>query len=398
MKQFEPIPVYPLNMRGRFGLTRHINRHGFSSAFFYTFFYALICVLLAALCLLPVGLRMFAGLDLAQLCSKAREFFSSLFQSYSQGPSTFFWSWNAPNDFVLEGSSMVLGVIGSLGLGFLALVFYFFYIKPRYLGVMYNEMGARIYGSSGSLSELSHRGGSCLRRYYTTYLAQIVGKIGASVAISVIARALGLLFAGFAVVAVLFSGLGAGLAGIALLLLSMFLGYMGETLLVLCYPVAIAEDKRYFSALGRGISLGWQNFWRVLSSLLLRDLYVYLWMLPGTILLSISVFSDALRLPLLLAALVYIAFTRLYFIPFRVAFNTVLYYDAVARELQARPAAAQTAPVAEETQTAENAPIVDETPVSQDDEPSAETAFDTAPAEDAANTDGSDNEADETKE
>ena len=117
---------------------------------------------------------------------------------------------------------MVLGVIGSLGLGFLALVFYFFYIKPRYLGVMYNEMGARIYGSSGSLSELSHRGGSCLRRYYTTYLAQIVGKIGASVAISVIARALGLLFAGFAVVAVLFSGLGAGLAGIALLLLSMF--------------------------------------------------------------------------------------------------------------------------------------------------------------------------------
>lgn len=388
MKQFDPIPVYPLNMRGRFGLTRHICRHGLGSVLFYTLFYALICALLVALCLVPLGLRLLSDMSFSQLLNEASEFFRSLLVSFSDGPTSFFWSWEAPNDFLFDGGSMLFGVLGCIGLSILSLGFYAFYLKPRYLGAIYNEMGSRIYGSSGSVGEISHRAGFCLRRYYTTYLALIVGKIGASVIVSFIARALGLLFAGLAVVAVLFSGFGGVLAGLVLFLISMFLGYMSLSLLTLCYPVAVAEDKRDFSALGRSISLGWKNFGRMLSSLILRDLYVYLWMLPGTILLSISVFSHSLRVPLMAAAIVWIVLARLYFIPFRLAFDTVLYYDAVARELQTAPAGS--APNGGEAANTANG-------VSQEGQTPSETVFESVP-EDAPKADENNTEQNEIKE
>ncbi len=335
MKQFQAIPVYPLRMRGRFGLTRHIYRHGFWSAFSYTLLYALALILLSALVFSPVAIGLW-GHDLSALWDNLK---NALHLFFSQLPHSFSWSFQMPKLFsAASGTAFVFNAAASVGLGFLAVAFYLFFLKPRYIGAMYNEMGGRIFGMSGSLSDICKRSGPCLNRYYTTYLAQMLGKIGAKMICSLFLQVLRLFLGAIALFAAVFSVLGGGMLGMGVLLATLFVNLAVESLLLLSYPVAINEESKDFSALGRSVTLVWKNFWRIFGSLLLRNLYVCLWSLPGVILLCIAIFNESFRLPILICGMLLLLLVRLYFIPFKIAFDTVLYQDALAREPKAESA------------------------------------------------------------
>ena len=225
-----------------------------------------------------------------------------------------------------------MNIFATLGLGLLSLGFYYFFLKPRYLGAIYNEMGGRIFGMAGSFGDICKRSGPCFKRYYTTYLAYMLGKLGAKAICSLVAQILQLMLGALAFAAAVFSLLGGGLISGAIAFLAVFLNLSVEALFSFAYPVAVNEDGKDFSALGRSIRLVWDNFWRVLGSQLLRALYTGLWSLPGVILLCIAAFNESYRLPILLCAFAWLLLVRLYFIPFRIAFNTVLYQDAISRE------------------------------------------------------------------
>ncbi len=330
MKQFRSIPIYPLRMRGRFGLTRHIYRHGFLSAFFYTLLYAFFVLLLMSLSLAPAVSRLWNSELFTRLAQGLKELVRLPFPALS---GEYFWSFDLPNSFTeLGGAAIIFNLLATLGIGFLSVAFFYFFLKPRYLGVMYTEMSGRIFGVAGNLSDICKRGRPCFKRYYSTYLAHMLGMLGAKAACSLSAQILRLMLGALAFAASVFSVLSGGLLGMCILVLTVFLNLTVEALFSLTFPVAVNENCRDFSALGRSIRLVWHNFWRFIWALLLRALYVGLWSLPGWILLCIGLFKGSYHLAILLCGLVWLLVVRLYFIPFKIAFNTVLYQDALVRE------------------------------------------------------------------
>lgn len=429
MKQFNAIPVYPLRMRGRFGLTRHITRHGFWSAFFHTLFYAILLLLLGALSLAPLLLGVAAS-DAAGMAAaeNVEDFFENFLEEYEEalpfgedgfgfhsgpgygfedgfafpdGPGSYGFEWRfeapafpaAPQGQFAGGGKLLLGLLLSLLLGLLSWAFWTFYLKPRYMGAMYNEMSSRVFGVAGSLRDIQKRSGACLKRYYGTYITLLLGKLGAQFVLSLLGGVVRFaLVAGASFAFFLSPAAGAG-ALLLTLFVSWLIGYVAELSLCMVYPVAVNEERKDFAALWRAVQLAWRNFFRMLGSLLLRSLYIALWQLPGFVLLALGLMAEseaALALGLSLGGLAWLAVASLVFTPWRIAFNTVLYHDMCARAKEAAPAGGaptEEAPAeeahAEETPVEEEAPAENAYPVAESpeaEEAAAETAAQSAGA------------------
>ncbi|MDO5111852.1 MAG: hypothetical protein Q4E65_06075, partial [Clostridia bacterium] len=348
MKPFEPIPVYPLRMRGRFGLTRHLYRNGFGGAFCFSLVYVLIIALLAALCLAPLGFAILRSDTVQSLMDALTQ---NLPQEIPMIPGVEGYDWQFSFGEFSGAAFNTAGILlRSLGTVILLLVLWggvTFFLHPLYQSTMYAEMNARVHGQACSFAEMWQRSMPCLRANYATYIALLVGKIGAGIVSSFGAQLLSLfsgllaLFAvampvfGFGVLLPLMTGLGA------------CMGLAVSSFILLTFPVGVAEPNKDFSALGRSIKLGFHNFWRIFSSLLLRELYIWLLMLPGACLLVAGIFiaDNRVAIPLLVLGVLWMLFVRVYFMGFRIAFDTALYQDMTAREnippLHAQPVNAQ---------------------------------------------------------
>lgn len=359
MKQFEPIPVYPLRMRGRFGMTRHLYRNGFSGAFFFSLVYVLIVALLIAACFSPLVFAMLRSGAVSDFVDGITE---KLPEEIPMIPGVQGYNWQFDfGDFsstAINAGSILLRGFGTL----LLLLFVWggvtFFFRPLYESTMYAEMNARVHGQACGFSEMWRRSMPCLRANYATYIALIVGKIGAGIAASFVAQILGMFSGVLALFAVAMPLFGFGVLMPLLMLLSACIGLAAATFITLTFPVGVAEPNKDFPALGRSIKLGWRNFWRVFSSLLLRDLYIFALMLPGAILVTAGVLisKNDVAIPLLALGVLYMLLLRIYFMPFRIAFDTALYQDMAARErvpqpVNEQPAGAQPTPPAAPAQT-----------------------------------------------
>lgn len=375
MKQFDPIPVYPLRMRGRFGLTRHLYRNGFGGAFAFSLVYVLIIALLALACLSPL---VFAVARSGAVSSFMDKLTQGLPEQIPMIPGVEGYNWQFDfDDFsgVVNVGGILLKSVGTL----LLLLFLWggvtFFFRPLYESTMYAEMNARVHGQSCGFSEMWQRSMPCLRANYATYIALLVGKIGAGIAASFVAQLLGMFSGVLALLAVAMPFFGFGVLMPLLVLLSACIGLAAAAFIALTFPVGVSEPNKDFSALGRSIKLGWRNFWRVFSSLLLLELYIFALLLPGSILVTAGVLvsNNDVAIPLLALGVLYMLFVRVYFMPFRIAFATALYQDAAARERAPQPPYTQPAP---EAAPADAQPPVDaqtspETPAAEN--PSEET-------------------------
>lgn len=384
MKRFNAIPIYPLRMEGRFGLTWHIFRHGFWSVFFYTLIFALIALLLAAVALSPAVVALGQNGILAKLPGTLSRAFSGALEGLEniRPPHEYFFDLQLPDG----AGSLVLSLLASLGLSLVFFLAYVFLLKPLYAGVLYTEMAGRIHGTQGNFRELWQRTGPCFRRYYTTFLAQIAGNLGVSLAGGLLGQLIGVLFSALVLISALAGPLGIGMGMLLLLLCSALVGLALGAFLLLLYPAAVAEQRLGFAALGRSITLCWKNFWRVFSSTLLRILLKWACLLPAGLLTLLGLFSGT-PLPFLLLGMGWSALVKLLFVPYEAAFSTVLYQDAAARENQPVPSPAHAAAANPEEATAPaedpeeaTAPEPEPAPAA---EPTAEPAAEPGPAEDS---------------
>lgn len=347
---YEPIPMRPLTMRGVFGITWAVTKRRFFAGVMYTLIWVLIAAAVMALCAAPAVVGIIA------------------------------------NNAGQEGGVAALVVL-SVILMFVAALAIWLVLGPIMSGGLYTEMSMRIYGQSSTLSQLFRRTGYTLKRYFTLNLCQYVGRLVAGIVLSLISSVLtGIITAGGmmsimmnAARSGIFDGgavqdisevasLGAGFIAslIILWLINMVLAICVTVPLELTYPVAVNEDKKNFSALGRGLNLAFKRYGRMLgASLIVMLVFVLIALIISAIfgvVLGISLAAGSTAAVVICAVVMAVAMLFLAAIEanYSAALYTVLYYDAYTREfrgsvndpaqnapVQAQPCDASVAPEAQ---------------------------------------------------
>lgn len=152
-KDYQPIPMRPLTMRGVFGITWAVTKRHFFAGVMYTLIWVLIAAAVLALCAAPAVIGIVA------------------------------------NNAGQEGGVAALVAL-SVILMFVAALAIWLVLGPIMNGGLYTEMSMRIYGQSSTLSQLFRRTGYTLKRYFTLNLCQYVGRLVAGIAVSLISSVL----------------------------------------------------------------------------------------------------------------------------------------------------------------------------------------------------------------
>ena len=152
-KDYQPIPMRPLTMRGVFGITWAVTKRRFFAGVMYTLIWVLIAAAVLALCAAPAVIGIVA------------------------------------NNAGQEGGVAALVAL-SVILMFVAALAIWLVLGPIMNGGLYTEMSMRIYGQSSTLSQLFRRTGYTLKRYFTLNLCQYVGRLVAGIAVSLISSVL----------------------------------------------------------------------------------------------------------------------------------------------------------------------------------------------------------------
>ena len=152
-KDYQPIPMRPLTMRGVFGITWAVTKRHFFAGVMYTLIWVLIAAAVLALCAAPAVIGIVA------------------------------------NNAGQEGGVAALVAL-SVILMFVAALAIWLVLEPIMNGGLYTEMSMRIYGQSSTLSQLFRRTGYTLKRYFTLNLCQYVGRLVAGIAVSLISSVL----------------------------------------------------------------------------------------------------------------------------------------------------------------------------------------------------------------
>lgn len=318
---YEPIPMRPLTMRGVFGITWAVTKRRFFSGVMYTLIWVLIAAAVLALCAAPAVVGIIAN--------------------------------NAG-----QGGGVVALVALSVILMFVAALAIWLVLGPIMSGGLYTEMSMRIYGQSSTLSQLFKRTGYTLKRYFTLNLCQYVGRLVAGIVLSLISSVItGIITAGSMMSMVMNaarSGLldcrefldigdvasfGAGFAASLIIigLINMVLAICATVPLELTYPVAVNEDKKNFSALGRGLNLAFKRYGRMLgASLIVMLAFVMIALILSAIFgvaLGISLAAGSTAAIIVCAVVMAVAMLFLAAIEanYSAALYTVLYYDAYTR-------------------------------------------------------------------
>ena len=250
-KDYQPIPMRPLTMRGVFGITWAVTKRHFFAGVMYTLIWVLIAAAVLALCAAPAVIGIVA------------------------------------NNAGQEGGVAALVAL-SVILMFVAALAIWLVLGPIMNGGLYTEMSMRIYGQSSTFSQLFRRTGYTLKRYFTLNLCQYVGRLVAGIAVSLISSVLtGIVTAGGMMGAIMSAArkglfdsgavqdiseaasLSAGFIALLIIiwLINMVLAICATVPLVFTYPVAVNEDKKNFSALGRGLNLAFKRYGRILCRL-----------------------------------------------------------------------------------------------------------------------------------
>lgn len=323
-KDYQPIPMRPLTMRGVFGITWAITKRRFFAGVMYTLIWVLIAAAVMTLCAAPAVVGIIA------------------------------------NNAGQEGGVAALVAL-SVILMFVAALAIWLVLGPIMSGGLYTEMSMRIYGQSSTLSQLFRRTGYTLKRYFTLNLCQYVGRLVAGIVLSLISSVLtGIITAGGmmsimmnAARSGIFDGgavqdisevasLGAGFIAslIVLWLINMVLAICVTVPLELTYPVAVNEDKKNFSALGRGLNLAFKRYGRMLgASLIVMLVFVLIALIISAIFgvaLGISLAAGSTAAVVICAVVMAVAMLFLAAIEanYSAALYTVLYYDAYTREFR----------------------------------------------------------------
>lgn len=323
-KDYQPIPMRPLTMRGVFGITWAVTKRRFFSGIMYTLIWVLIAAAVLALCAAPAVVGIIA------------------------------------NNAGQEGGVAALVVL-SVILMFVAALAIWLVLGPIMSGGLYTEMSMRIYGQSSTLSQLFRRTGYTLKRYFTLNLCQYVGRLVAGIVLSLISSVItGIITAGSMMSMVMNaarSGLfdcrefldigdvasfGAGFAAslIVLWLINMALAICVTVPLELTYPVAVNEDKKNFSALGRGLNLAFKRYGRMLgASLIVTLAFIVIALILSAIFgvaLGISIAAGSTAAVVICAVVMAVAMLFLAAIEanYSAALYTVLYYDSYTREFR----------------------------------------------------------------
>lgn len=321
---YEPIPMRPLTMRGVFGITWAVTKRRFFAGVMYTLIWVLIAAAVMTLCAAPAVVGIVA------------------------------------NNAGQEGGVAALVAL-SVILMFVAALAIWLVLGPIMSGGLYTEMSMRIYGQSSTLSQLFRRTGYTLKRYFTLNLCQYVGRLVAGIVLSLISSVLtGIITAGGmmsimmnAARSGIFDGgavqdisdmasLGAGFIAslIVLWLINMVLAICVTVPLELTYPVAVNEDKKNFSALGRGLNLAFKRYGRILgASLIVMLVFVLIALIISAIfgvVLGISLAAGNTAAVVICAVVMAVAMLFLAAIEanYSAALYTVLYYDAYTREFR----------------------------------------------------------------
>ena len=317
-KDYQPIPMRPLTMRGVFGITWAVTKRHFFAGVMYTLIWVLIAAAVLALCAAPAVIGIVA------------------------------------NNAGQEGGVVALSVI----LMFLAALAIWLVLGPIMNGGLYTEMSMRIYGQSSTLSQLFRRTGYTLKRYFTLNLCQYVGRLVAGIAVSLISSVLtGIVTAGGMMGAIMsaarkglfdsgavqdiseVASLGAGFIAslIIIWLINMVLAICATVPLAFTYPVAVNEDKKNFSALGRGRNLAFKRYGRILGvSLIVALVFMLIALIISAIfgvVLGICLAAGSTAAVVICAVVMAIAmlFLAAIEVNYSAALYTVLYYDAYTR-------------------------------------------------------------------
>lgn len=349
-KDYQPIPMRPLTMRGVFGITWAVTKRRFFAGVMYTLIWVLIAAAVMTLCAAPAVVGIIA------------------------------------NNAGQEGGVAALVAL-SVILMFVAALAIWLVLGPIMSGGLYTEMSMRIYGQSSTLSQLFRRTGYTLKRYFKLNLCQHVGRLVAGIVLSLISSVLtGIITAGGMMSIMMnaarngifdsgavqdiseVASLGAGFIAslIVLWLINMVLAICVTVPLELTYPVAVNEDKKNFSALGRGLNIAFKRYGRMLgASLIVMLVFVLIALIISAIfgvVLGISLAAGSTAAVVICAVVMAVAMLFLAAIEanYSAALYTVLYYDAYTREfrdsvndpaqnapVQAQPCDASVAPKAQ---------------------------------------------------
>jgi hypothetical protein len=327
---YEPIPIRPLTMRGVFGITWAITKRRFFSAVMYTLIWLLISTAVLVLFAAPAVIG-----------------FSSGETSTAAG----------------FGALSILLVLLWAAAQWLV-------VNPILYGGIYTEMSMRIYGQCSNAGKLFSRTGFSLKRFFTLNLCQSVGSWIAGIAVSIVGGTLSSIITAGSMMSAVIKVSGRGLMGgsvainsledlitlgssfIVPIVLSILINALASICAVVplayTYPVAINENKKNFSALGRGVSLGFKRYGRTLLATLIAS--VVFGAISAVVCalfgvgLGFSLAYESLAgviifFVLIFAAAYFIAAVKLCYLA---ALHTVLYHDAHTREAQ--PAAGQSMP------------------------------------------------------
>lgn len=341
IRQEEPFPVAPLRFGGIFGVGWQLYRRNFAAGF-------LLTLVLAGLASLLMGILMgplFNGLF-------------SMVEGIEYGAA----------DITLADMNFLLFIplllLVSLVMSFL--------LSPMYAGTMYQEMHDRAEGRVKSAGRLLASSGAGLKKFYTTFLALMAIAFGMSFIVNIITT---VVFAGSMFTGILSEGFdpmspegplaGSGfLTSMIVLFVTVFLLMLVyETFVLLSFPVAAAENKKAFKAVGRSFKLVGKRFWRCIGVVLLLELIFSLLLaallVPMILLLANGTVAPGAGMVLLFAV---ITLFNCIATPYMYALVTALYRDCAARVPEEAPAIP--GPVIE-------APLPEQAPAAQPEQPEA---------------------------
>lgn len=190
-------------------------------------------------------------------------------------------------------------------------------------------------GRAGTLRELFRYALPIgLKRFYTTFLSQLVLELGIVIIVFIVYIFLGF----FGIMLSVFSSLNSFASGTVPLAFWVTLGVIValvvlvaiilSAFLMLIYPVAAHEKKFAFSAVGRAFKLTTKRFWRIVGATLLFSLV--LGAVSGILCLpALLLWQNIEAMFTLLAVLT--AFASALAAPYAAAFQTALYVDVAAR-------------------------------------------------------------------
>lgn len=308
MKQYEPIPVRPMRLRGVFGITWNLYKRGFCGMFFY-------CLLFLGVFMLISSLLSFGSM------TNMMQFGEGI----DVGNNTFYHSFEGLGE-----------TIGALFLSLLLSLINMMVLQPILQGGMYTEVSCHVYGNASGFGGMMRRCRYMLKRFFSTQMTLWLVSVGFSFVFFVLFFIVIMVTMFGMIPSLLFSdgepGIGMYVTLVAVMLVLFLIFFVAMLFLSFLYPVAVNEGVYNFKALGRSFKLVAKRFWRVLGMNLLAFLVlaiVIFALMLGYALLPTDNYHNEIVAMLLYTMIIILV--EVFFLPYQVSLSTALYFDARAR-------------------------------------------------------------------